>query len=78
MTDFMNTLLQWKREIINSFMEVDGKGKVTNAIIENRNKAIKTIKRNSNEYKNWNRFRNRVMYFVNKSATHYLYPIKKD
>lgn len=78
MTDFMNTLLQWKREIINSFMEVDGKGKVTNAIIENRNKAIKTIKRNSNGYKNWNRFRNRVMYVVNKSATHYLYPIKSS
>lgn len=70
MTSFMNTLLQWKKEIINSFIEVDDKGKITNAIIENRNKAIKTIKRNSNGYKNWNRFTNRVMYIVNKSVTY--------
>lgn len=70
MTSFKNTLLQWKKEIINSFIEVDDKGKITNAIIENRNKAIKTIKRNSNGYKNWDRFRNRVMYVVNKSVTY--------
>ena len=76
--DFVNTLLQWKKEIINSFIVIEGHGKISNAIIENRNKAIKTIKRNSNGFVNWGRFRNRVMYVVNPNATHYLYPIKKD
>ena len=76
--DFVNTLLQWKKEIINSFIVIEGHGKISNAIIENRNKAIKTIKRNSNGFVNWGRFRNRVMVVVNPNATHYLYPIKKD
>lgn len=70
--DFVNTLLLWKKEILNSFIEIEGYGKVSNAIIENGNKTIKTIKRNSNGFVKWKRFRNRVMYVVNPNTTHYL------
>lgn len=79
MNDFANTLINWKNEIVNSFLIV-GKNekKISNAIIENRNKSIKTIKRNGNGYTNWDRFRNRVMYSLNKSAAYRLYRIEKD
>ena len=42
------------------------------------NKTIKNIKHNSNGYRNWERFRNRVMYVLNDDATYYMYPKKKD
>lgn len=79
MNSFGNTLINWKNEIVNSFIVVESTGKtISNAIIENRNKSIKTIKRNGNGYTNWDRFRNRVMYSLNKSATHRLYRKEKD
>ncbi len=66
MTKFGNTLVNWKQEILNSFIILPQTNKtLSNAIIENRNKVIKTIKRNSNGYTNWSRFRNRVLYVVN-------------
>ncbi len=88
MNNFANTLMTWKKEIINSFIEVDAirlndQGEkeliqtiVTNATIENKNKSIKTLKRNANGFKNWKRFRNRILYSVNQNSVHYLYPIK--
>lgn len=79
MNSFANTLINWKNEIVNSFIIVESTGKsISNAIIENRNKSIKTIKRNGNGYTNWERFRNRVMYSLNKSSTHRLYRKEKD
>jgi len=48
--------------------------KITNGLIENRNKIIKDIKRNSNGYTNWDRFRNRVMYVANPEATYSIFP----
>ncbi len=79
MNDFANTLINWKNEIVNSFLVVNTNGKtISNAIIENRNKSIKTIKRNGNGYTNWDRFRNRVLYSVNESSVHRLYRIEKD
>ena len=79
MNDFANTLINWKNEIVNSFLVVSTDGRtISNAIIENRNKSIKTIKRNGNGYTNWDRFRNRVLYSVNESSVHRLYRIKKD
>lgn len=49
--------------------------RVTNAIIENRNAIIKCIKKNANGYTNWERFRNRLMYVLDKDATYTLNPI---
>ena len=79
MNDFANTLINWKNEVVNSFIVVNDDGRtITNAIIENRNRSIKTIKRNAKGYTNWERFKNRVMYSINKSATHRLYRKKRD
>lgn len=42
--------------------------RVNNRIIEKRNKTIKTIKHNSNRYRNWERFRNRIIYGILKEG----------
>ena len=80
MNDFGNTMVRWKNEIINSFIKVNPEKtrKVNNGIIENRNKTIKNIKHNSNGYRNWERFRNRVLYVLNDDVTYYMYPKEKD
>ena len=80
MNEFAKTLTNWKKEILNSFIPITiGKTttKVNNALIENRNKVIKTIKRNSNGYTNWERFRNRCLYSLNDDVSYLLYPIEE-
>ena len=83
--DFGNTLIRWKREIVNSFIIVytytkDGvkrEVKMNNGIAENKNRILKLLKNNSNGYKNWDRFRNRALYVLNENETYHLNPIKK-
>lgn len=92
MVAFSRTLAKWKTEIINSFYvygpvyQVDKdtghvavrKLKLNNAIIENRNAIIKCIKKNANGYTNWDRFRNRVLYVLDKKATYSLNPFEEE
>lgn len=80
MSPFTNTLINWKNEIINSFIIVDNKSKrrMNTAIVENRNKTIKLIKHASNGYLNWERFRNRILYTLNDDTTYYFACIRKD
>lgn len=92
MRHFASTLTKWRTEIINSLTtygyiyKVDSKtGKpnayhkrMTNAIIENRNSICKCIKKNANGYHNWDRFRNRLMYVLDKDATYSLNPIHSN
>lgn len=89
--EFGKTLYKWRNEIVNSFYivgyeyKVDAgtgyvaarKLKMNNAIIENRNAIIKCLKKNSNGYNNWSRFRNRVLYVLDKNSTYSMYPIIK-
>ena len=64
--EFSNTLVEWKQEIINSFIKIPAtQKKMNNALIENRNKTIKLLKHSSNGYTNWKRFRARVLYTLN-------------
>lgn len=49
------------------------KKRINNKIIENRNKTIKTIKHNSNRYRYWEQFSNRVMYGYIKRRTRFLH-----
>ena len=79
MSPFANTLTNWKREIINSFIIVDDKAnrKMNTAIVENRNKSIKLLKHASNGYLNWERFRNRILYTLNEDTTFYYTSIRK-
>lgn len=86
--NYGKTMAKWKQEIINSFKivkkdyEVAKKTglvavheyKMNNAIIENKNSIIKCIKKNSNGFTNWDRFRNRIMYVLNPNETFSLYP----
>ena len=92
MNAFGRTLKKWRKEIINSFhivgyeYKVDAstghvaasEKKMNNAIIENRNSIIKCIKKNANGYTNWTRFRNRILYVLDKNAKYSMYPIKKE
>ena len=75
MMDFGNTLVKWKYEIVNSFVPANGR-RISNGLIENRNKSIKLLKHSSNGYLNWHRFKTRIMYSLNKDSTYHLYPIK--
>lgn len=43
MNEFGKTLMRRNKEIANSFIIVNGKKKINNGIIENRNKTIKNI-----------------------------------
>ena len=85
-------MAHWKNEIANYFYivshsymidkdtgEVTSKAKkMNNGIIENRNKIIKCVKNNANGYTNWSRFRNRLLYVLNKDSTFNLYPKNKE
>lgn len=84
------TLRSWQNEIVNSFIVVGNSHKVdketglvavsalkiNNGIMENRNSILKTIKKNSNGFTNWDRFRNRCLYVLRKDARPLLNPIK--
>ena len=63
------TLKQWSSEIVNSFAEYRGK-RVSNGPMEGRNSLAKKILRIANGYSNFSRFRNRIIYSLNKFATH--------
>ncbi len=78
MVQFASTLTRWKKSIIHSFTKVNKYGKevyMNSSLIENRNRTIKQLKNNSNGYKNWARYRNRIIYVLNDDATYYLNPI---
>jgi len=64
-----NTLNNWKAEIVNSFIKFKGQ-RVSNGPIEGRNSLIKKILKIANGYSNFKRFRNRIMYCLNRYASH--------
>lgn len=88
MREFAQTLNTWQKEIVNSFYivaheykidaesgEVSIRGlKMNNAIIENRNAIIKCLKKNANGFTNWERFRNRTLYVLNKESSFMMMP----
>lgn len=76
------TLTRWRKEILNSFSTITRKSKrkdgtksittfrVSNGPIEGRNKYIKIILKLANGYSNFQRFRNRCMYCLNRYETY--------
>ena len=58
---------KWKQEIINSFDMVDGR-RISNGPVESLNSRIKLIKRNANGYTNFERFKKRILYSLNKDS----------
>ncbi|HHY97058.1 MAG TPA: transposase, partial [Acholeplasma sp.] len=59
------TLVKWKSEIKVSFIKIDGR-RISNGPIESTNNKIKTIIKTSNGIRKFKRFRNRVLYSINK------------
>lgn len=92
MIEFAGTLRSWHKEIVNSFIVVKYSYKVdkdtgqvvvsarklNNGLMENRNSLIKSLKKNSNGYTNWERFRNRCLYVLRPDARPLLNPIEDD
>ncbi|NJE41579.1 ISL3 family transposase [Faecalicoccus pleomorphus] len=60
------TLKEWKTEILNSFIWIDGK-RVSNGPVEGKNSYIKKILFNANGFVNFERARNKIMYSQNHS-----------
>lgn len=61
-------LQNWKQEILNSFIKNEGK-RISNGPIEAKNRLIKVLVFNANGFTNFTRFRNRIMYCLNKNDT---------
>lgn len=66
--EFGKLLTHWKQEIKNSFIRIDGK-RLSNGPIEGVNSRIKTIMKSSNGIRNFFRFRNRVIFGINKNVS---------
>ena len=64
---FGRLLQNWRTEIINSFIRVDGK-RLSNSAIEGVNSRIKTIIKNANGYNNFGRLRNKIIFSINKNV----------
>lgn len=65
--EFWKLLEHWKAEIVNSFKTYDDK-RISNGPIERLNKDLKTIINLQYGIKNFDRFRNRVMYCFNNNS----------
>ncbi len=63
--ELAGTLINWKQEIVNSFCIYNGV-RVSNGPIEGRNSLIKKILKLANGYSNFYRFRNRIIYSLNR------------
>ena len=66
---FYNLLKNWNKEIINSFIIVDGR-RINNSHIESINRQKDRLMYNANGYINFKRARNRIMYCINKKDTY--------
>lgn len=64
----LKTLKKWRVEIINSFDYYEGK-RISNGPIESVNSRLKLIKRNGNGYRDFERYKRRALYSLNKDST---------
>ena len=62
------SLSKWHDEIVNSFDKVDGR-RISNGPIESINSRIKLIKASAAGYRNFDRFKRRVLYSLNKNSS---------
>lgn len=69
--EFVSLLHNWKEEILNSFITVNGK-RISNGPMESLNGRIDKLEGNANGVKNYKRFRNRTILCFNKSVSYKL------
>lgn len=67
--EFYNLMINWNREIINSFSIVNDR-RINNSYIESRNSLLEKLIYNANGFKNYKRTRNRILYCINKKDTY--------
>ena len=63
-SDCANTFINWSKVILNSF-----DCPYTNAFTEGFNNKIKVLKRNAYGYRNFDRFRNRILHIFNNKIS---------
>ena len=66
---FSSLLINWEKEIVNSFIVIEGK-RINNSFIKSRNRQIGSLIYNANGLSNFKRTRNRIMYCINKNDTY--------
>ena len=89
MSHFGSTMAKWKVEILNSLdvykytysvdkntgQMIASEHTMNTSLAESRNSVIKCIKHNANGFSCWDRFRNRILYVLDKDANFSLNPI---
>ena len=60
-------LKNWKEEIVNSFIQIDGK-RINNGIAESINETVSLITYITKGIRNTERRRKRIMYSINKNG----------
>lgn len=63
--EFYNLLINWNKEIINSFTIINSR-RINNSFIKSRNNLIERLIYNAYGYTNSKRAKNRIMYCLNK------------
>ena len=66
--EFFNMLGNWREEIINSFITVNGR-RINNSYMESKNRLVGKLIFNANGYRNFKRTRNRILYCLNEKDT---------
>ena len=67
--EFYNLLINWFTEICNSFSMVQNR-RINNSYIESRNRQLERLLYNANDFTNFKRTRNRILYCLNKNDTY--------
>lgn len=65
--DIRQTFIHWKTEIINAFDILYNDQRLTNGFIEGTNNFIKVVKRIAYGFRDFDRFRNKVLFLFNKT-----------
>lgn len=69
--EFYRMLVNWREEIINSFIRINGK-RINNSYMESKNRIVGRLIFNANGFKNFKRTRNRILYCLNETDTFHL------
>ena len=79
--EFISLLEHWKKEVLNSFKRPYGERKQSNALAESINDKLRTLIDISNGLSNFERFRSRAIYCLNKNITYsltaHIYPYNR-
>lgn len=78
MVHFAGTLNEWKVPVVNSFRMAGNGKRISNGLIESKNKVIKDLKHVSNGFHSFERMRNRIMFCLNPDTVFYMLPHTKE